>query len=81
MTTTTTVAGEELREYTERHERIEAQKQECSEMQKELKAEMKGKGYDMPAFTAVLARRKKDRDEVADLDAKIDLYEATLEGV
>ena len=80
MTTENSTSTDKLRDYVASYERLEAQKQEYAEMQKEQKAKMKSEGYDVAAFNAVIARRKKDRDAVADLDATVDLYEAQLGG-
>lgn len=76
--TDTTVAGEELRAHVERRERLLAQKQDILDDIKEHGAEIKSAGYDMPAFNAVIARRKKERDDVNHADAMIETYETAL---
>ncbi|MFT5945072.1 MAG: hypothetical protein ACI93B_001604, partial [Yoonia sp.] len=44
--TTTTVAGQELRQFIERFERLDAEKKDIADAQKEVMAEAKGRGYD-----------------------------------
>ena len=70
----------ELAEYVGRVERLSSEEAEIKEQIKEVKAEIKARGYDMPAFNAVLARRKRDRDDVENQDAMIELYEGTIAG-
>ena len=40
------VAGEELRQFVERFERLEIEKKDISDQQKEVMAEAKSRGYD-----------------------------------
>ena len=75
-----TVNNEHLLQLVERCERLEAEKADVAEAIKELKAEVKGHGYDLKPFNAVIARRKKDRDEVLNEDAMLEMYEAALGG-
>ena len=65
----------QLRQLIERRERLEAVKADAAEDIKELNAEVKGMGYELPIFNAVIARRKKDRDEVDHFDAMLRTYE------
>ena len=44
--TASTVAGQELRQFVERYERLEAEKKDIADAQKEVMAEAKGRGYD-----------------------------------
>lgn len=75
---TYTVAAEELRSFIERYERIEAEKQYCAEEQKDLLAEAKGRGYDTKVLKIVIALRKRNRDDVAEEEAVLDMYRAAL---
>ena len=74
------VTGDELRQFIERIERLEAEKQDASEAQKEVYAEAKGRGYDVPVLRKVVSRRKRDRDDLAEEAAVLDLYETALGG-
>ncbi len=44
------VTAAELRRFVERFERLEAEKQAIADLQKELMAEAKGRGYDAKAL-------------------------------
>ena len=77
---TDSVTAEELRQFVERIETLEAEKQEASEAQKEVYAEAKGRGYDSAVLRKVVARRKRNRDELAEEEAVLELYEAAIEG-
>ena len=78
--TETTVAGQELRQFIERIERLDQEKAEAAEAQKEVYAEAKGRGYDTKVIRKVIARRKRDRDDLAEEEAVLEMYEAALGG-
>lgn len=78
--TTTTVAAGELRQFVERYERLETEKRDAAEAQKEVMAEAKGRGYCVKTLRKVIADRKKDRDALAEERALVELYETALEG-
>ena len=70
--------GAELRAIIERIERLEAEKQDAAEAQKEVYAEAKGTGYDSKIIRMIVARRKRSRDELAEEEAVLEMYEAAL---
>jgi len=70
----------ELRAIIERIERLEAEKQDAADGQKEVYAEAKGTGYDTKIIRKVISRRKRDRDDLAEEAAILDMYETALEG-
>ena len=70
--------GAELRAIIERIERLEAEKQDAAEAQKEVYAEAKGTGYDSKIIRMIIARRKRSRDELAEEEAVLEMYEAAL---
>lgn len=72
------VAADELRSYVERFERLDEQKQEILDDQKELKAEAKGRGYCMKTFAEMLRLRKMDAAERQEREALRDLYASAL---
>ena len=74
------VTAAELRQFVERIETLEAEKQEAAEAQKEVYAEVKGRGYDSAVLRKVVARRKRSRDELAEEEAILELYESAIEG-
>ncbi len=72
------VAAGELRQFVERIEHLEQEKKDISEQIKEVYAESKGRGYDQKALRAIVSLRKKDRDEVAEHEAILDMYKAAM---
>ena len=70
----------ELRAFIERIERLEAEKQDAADGQKEVYAEAKGRGYDAKIIRKVIARRKRDRQDLAEEAAILEIYEAAMEG-
>ena len=72
------VAAEELRAFVERFERLEAEKKEAADEQKEVMSEAKGRGYDVKTLRALIALRKKTPDELADEEAMLEMYREAL---
>ncbi len=77
-TTVVGVAGEELRAFVERYERLEAEKKDIADAQKEVMAEAKGRGYDTKVIRKVIAIRKRDANDLAEEEAILDMYKAAL---
>jgi uncharacterized protein (UPF0335 family) len=75
---TAAVAGDELRQFIERAEQLDAEKRDVAEQIKELFAEAKGRGYDTKVMRKVLALRRRKPDEVAEEDAILELYKTAL---
>jgi uncharacterized protein (UPF0335 family) len=72
------VTADELRQFIERYEQLEAEKKDVTEQQKELMAEAKGRGYDTKVMRKVVALRRRKPDEIAEEEAVLDLYKAAL---
>lgn len=72
------VAAEELRQFIERYERLDQEKRDIAEQQKEVMAEAKGRGYDVKALRTIVALRRRDKDDIAEEEAVLDLYKAAL---
>ena len=72
------VTADELRQFIERFEQLEAEKKEVSEQQKELMAEAKGRGYDTKIMRRIIALRKRRPDEIAEEEAILEMYKAAL---
>jgi len=68
------VTGAELRQFIERYERLEAEKKDIADQQKEVMAEAKGRGYDVKVLRKVIAERKKSPDERAEEQAVLEMY-------
>ncbi|MCU0902434.1 MAG: DUF2312 domain-containing protein [Tabrizicola sp.] len=72
------VTADELRQFIERYEDLESEKADIAEMQKELMAEAKGRGYDTAVMRQVIALRKRKPDQIAEQEAVLELYKAAL---
>lgn len=72
------VTADELRQFIERFERLEAEKRDIGDQQKEVMAEAKGRGYDTKVMRKVIALRKRDKDDIAEEEAVLDMYKQAL---
>ncbi|MFN3575468.1 MAG: DUF2312 domain-containing protein [Tabrizicola sp.] len=72
------VTAEELRQFIERYEQLEAEKKDVTEQQKELMAEAKGRGYDTKVMRKVIALRKRKPEELAEEEAVLEVYKSAL---
>ncbi|NRA30393.1 MAG: DUF2312 domain-containing protein [Parvularculaceae bacterium] len=71
---TQTVAGERLRLFIERVERLEEEKKEVMDQIKEVFAEAKGEGYDTKVMRQIVRLRKMDTADRQEQEALLDLY-------
>jgi len=76
--TTYRVTADELRQFIERFERLEAEKKDVADQQKEVMAEAKARGYDTKVMRKLVALRKRDRDDIAEEEAVLDMYKQAL---
>ncbi len=72
------VTAGELRAFIERFERLEVEKKDISEQQKEVMAEAKSRGYDTKILRKLVALRKKDPQEISEEEAVLELYKDAL---
>ena len=72
------VSAAELRSFIERFEHLDAEKKAIADQQKEVMAEAKGRGYDTKVIRKVIALRKRDRNELAEEEAVLEMYKAAL---
>lgn len=72
------VTADELRQFIERYERLEAEKRDIAEQQKEVMAEAKGRGYDTKVMRKLVVMRKRDREDLAEEEAVLDMYRQAL---
>ena len=72
------VTAEELRQFIERWEHLEAEKKDIADQQKEVMAEAKGRGYAVPILREIIKLRKMKPDERAEKEAVLDLYAQAL---
>ena len=72
------VTAGELRQFIERFERLDAEKKDIAEQQKEVMAEAKGRGYDTKVIRKVVALRKREPDDIAEEEAVLEMYKEAL---
>lgn len=72
------VTANELRAFIERIERLEAEKKDIAEQQKEVMDEAKGRGYDTKVMRKIVALRKRDKDDIAEEEAVLEMYKEAL---
>ncbi len=72
------VAAAELRQFVERFERLDAEKKDIADQQKEVMAEAKGRGYDTRALRQIIRERKRDKDDLAEEQAVLEMYREAL---
>ena len=72
------VTAEELRQFVERFERLEIEKKDIADQQKEVLAEAKSCGYDTRIMRKIVSLRKRDLEEVAEEEAVLSMYKTAL---
>lgn len=68
------VAGEELKQFVERIERLEEEKKGISDDIKEVFAELKGRGFDVKIVRKIVQIRRQDASERQEQEAILELY-------
>lgn len=68
------VAGDQLRAFVERIERLEEEKKAIADDIREVYAEAKGNGFDAKILRQVVRLRKLDKSERMEQEAILDLY-------
>ena len=68
------VAGERLKSFIERIERLEEEKKALAEDIKEVFSEAKGVGFDVKVMRQVIRIRKMDEDDRDEQEALLDTY-------
>ncbi|MCK4862464.1 MAG: DUF2312 domain-containing protein [Rhodobacteraceae bacterium] len=72
------VTAGELRAFVERFERLDAEKKDLADQQKEVMAEAKSRGYDTKVLRKIVALRKMDPQEASEIEAVLELYKEAL---
>ena len=72
------VTGDEIRQFVERFETIEAEKKQASLEQAEIMAEAKARGYSTAAMRTIIKMRKLRPDALAEQEAVLDLYRQAI---
>lgn len=75
------VPGEQLATVIQRIERLNEEKDALAEDIREVFSEAKGNGFDVKVLRKVIARRKRARNEVAEEDDMIAIYEEAADRI
>ena len=73
------VAGDRLRSFVERIERLEEEIKALSDDKKDIYVEAKGEGFDVKILREVVRLRKQDEKERDEHDSLLDIYMHALE--
>jgi len=73
------VAGDQLRAFVERIERIEEDIKALNDDKKDIYAEAKGNGFDVKVLREVIRLRKQDQDERDEHQSLLEVYLHALE--
>lgn len=73
------VAGDRLRSFVERVERLEEEIKGLTEDKKDIFAEAKGEGFDVKILREVIRIRKQDRQERDERESLLDIYLHAIE--
>jgi uncharacterized protein (UPF0335 family) len=72
------IAGEQLRSFIERIERLEGEKRALSADIKDVYAEAKGNGFDVAIMRQIIRIRRMDQDDVDEQETLLDIYKRAL---
>ena len=72
------VAGDRLKSFIERIERLEEEKRALAEDIKEVYAEAKGTGFDTKIMRQVIRLRRMDKDDLDEQESLLDVYKRAL---
>jgi uncharacterized protein (UPF0335 family) len=72
------IAGDRLRSFIERIERLEEERRVLSADIKEVYAEAKGSGFEPKIMRQIVRLRKKDKDELDEEESLLDVYKRAL---
>ncbi len=70
--------GEELRQFIERIERLNAEKQEAADLAKDVFAEAKGRGYCVATLRRIVLMRKKTQEQIDEEEAILEAYRCAI---
>lgn len=72
------IAGDRLKSFIERIERLEEEKRALAEDIKEVFAEAKGTGFDTKIMRQIIKIRKMDKDDLDEQETLLDVYMRAL---
>lgn len=68
----------ELLAFVERYEQLDSERAAVAAHMKEVMSEAKARGYNTKVLRKLIAERRRDKDDVAEEEAILDLYRAAL---
>jgi uncharacterized protein (UPF0335 family) len=72
------IAGDRLKSFVERIERLEEERRALGNDLKEVYAEAKGNGFDTKIMRQVIRLRRLDKDDLDEQETLIDVYKRAL---
>jgi uncharacterized protein (UPF0335 family) len=72
------IAGERLRSFIERIERLEEERRALSADIKEVYAEAKGTGFDTKIMRQLIRLRRMDKDDLDEQETLLDVYKRAI---
>jgi uncharacterized protein (UPF0335 family) len=72
------VTADELRQFIERIEQLDAEKRDIADHRKEVMAEAKGRGYDTKVIRALVTLRRQNPDDRAEFEAVLEMYRSAI---
>jgi uncharacterized protein (UPF0335 family) len=72
------IAGDRLKSFIERIERLEEEKKALANDIKEVYAEAKGTGFDTKIIRQLIRLRKMDKDDLDEQETLIDIYKRAI---
>lgn len=72
------VTADELRQFIEQYESLESERKDVMDRQKDVMSEAKSRGYDTKIMRKVIAMRKRNRDDIANEEAVLEMYMSAL---
>jgi uncharacterized protein (UPF0335 family) len=74
MATAGGIAGDHLKSFIERIERLEEEKKALTDDIRDVYSEAKGTGFDVKVIRQIIKIRKMDKDELDEQEALLDTY-------
>ena len=74
MATAGGIAGDHLKSFIERIERLEEEKKALADDIRDVYSEAKGTGFDVKVIRQIIKIRKMDKDELDEQEALLDTY-------
>lgn len=72
------VTAGELRQYVERWEKLDLEENDVKDHKKEVMTEAKSRGYDTKIIRKIISLRKRDKDDIAEEEAVLEMYKEAL---